>query len=151
MIHVLTTKLKQVLHCEIVKSNQIHKKPPYPYVSFTITTPVRAEEGTYCEAEDGTRYRDLLQTWSITVQSNKDNEANELAMKAFDWLQVQGDLYLKDNNIVVADISDITNRDNMISIDYEYRYGFDVTFRMVHEIAMTQEEQENTIQEIEFE
>lgn len=150
MIHVITTKLKQVLQCEIVKSNQIHKKPPYPYVSFTITTPVHAEGGTYCEAEDGTRYRDLLQTWSVTVQSEKDNEANELAMKAFDWFQVQGNFDLQDNGIVVADVSDITNRDNLISIEYEYRYGFDVTFRMRHEITRTKEEQENTIETIDL-
>lgn len=150
MIHVLTTRMKQVLNCEIVKSNQVHKKPSYPYVSFTITTPIHAEGGTYCEAEDGTRYRDLLQTWSITVQSNKDNEANELAMKAFDWLQVQGSLELNDNDIVVADVRDITNRDNMISIEYEYRYGFDVDFRMRHEIEQTKEEKENKIETIEF-
>lgn len=150
MLHVLTTGLKQITGCEVVKSNQVHRKPCYPYLSFTITTPIRSEGGTHCEREDGTRFRDLLQTWSFTVQSVNDQEANEIAMKAFDWFQAQGSLFLNDNGIVVEDVSDLTNRDNMISIEYEYRYGFDVDFRMRHEIKRTAEEEENRIEEVEF-
>lgn len=149
MIHVLTEELKQIAECEVVKSNQIHEKPSYPYISFTITTPIHREGGTYCEEESGVRFRDLLQTWSITIQSDNDNEANELAMRVFDWFQIQS-YALKDNGIVVEDIGDINNRDSMISMEYEYRYGFDVDFRVRHEIKITQEEQENIINEVGF-
>lgn len=100
--------------------------------------------------QDGVRYRDLLQTWSFTVQSDKDSEASDIAIRLYDWFQLQGYLCLTDNEIVVERISDITNRDNMISVAYEYRYGFDVDFRMRHEVERTVEENENVIETIDF-
>ena len=32
-------------------------------------------------------------------------------------------------------MKNITNRDNLLTIDYEYRNGFDVTFAFMNEIA----------------
>ena len=36
---------------------------------------------------------------------------------------------LADNDIIVADVGAITPRDNLLTIEYEYRKGLDVTLR----------------------
>lgn len=120
--------------CEVVMQNQVEHIPPYPYVSYTITMPMNNPRGTYCEAEDGTLYRDMLQTWSFTVQSYDYDEALQIGIKIVDYFSAVGLLYLSDKNITVRNITSLTSRDNLLSIQYEYRNGLDVTFGLTHVI-----------------
>ena len=126
--------------CKVVRANQTGDIPPYPYVAYTITTPVEYRAGTYSVASDGTRYRSFKQTWSFTTQSDDAEESLNLTLKAFDWFSLAGLLHLRDHGIVVFNISNINNRDNLISINYEYRNGFDVTFMLLHTVKMTEDE-----------
>ena len=71
-----------------------------------------------------------LQKWSFTVQSDKDNVAQEKAMMIQDFFAEAVRQELEDHNIVVADIGAITPRDNLLTIEYEYRKGLDVTIRV---------------------
>lgn len=121
--------------CEVVRQNQVAESPAYPYVSYTITTPVAAHNGSYSEAEDGTLYRNALQTWSFTVQSDDQDEALTLAMKTYDYFTAAGVTHLADKGITVRRVRDITTRDNMLSIQYEYRNGLDVTFGLMYSIT----------------
>ena len=118
--------------CEVVRQNQVAEVPPYPYVSYSVTTPVDEASGAYSEAEDGTLYRDVLQTWSFTVQSDDEEEALTLAMRIYDFFSVAGVTHLADHNITVRRTRSITARDNLISIEYEYRKGLDVTFGLLY-------------------
>lgn len=118
--------------CEIVRQNQVAKVPDYPYVSYSVTTPVSESSGTYSENEDGTLYRSILQTWSFTVQSDDQDEAMSLAMRTYDFFTAVGLPHLSDNGITVRRVRDITTRDNLISIEYEYRKGLDVTFGLCY-------------------
>lgn len=67
----------------------------------------------------------------MTVQSDDDNEALEIAMRAKDWLEHAGRMDLNSNNIVVKSVSDIDSRDNLLSIEYEYRKGFDMVLSLM--------------------
>jgi len=58
----------------------------------------------------------------------------EIAQKAKDWLDNVGNTYLNDNDIIVSRVTAITNRDNILTIDYEYRNGFDCVFWLYDEI-----------------
>lgn len=147
--HIIIKELKRVSGCEVIKSNQTHKIPDYPFISFTIITPVHQDSGTYA-VENDIKSKALEQTWSITIQSDNDTETLEKAMLAWDWFVETGNFYFREHNIVVVNVGDITNRDNFISIEYEYRQGFDVRFRFMHEIEITQEEKENIIENLEF-
>lgn len=124
----------EVRPCEIVRQNQVAKVPPYPYGSYTVTTPVHARNGTYSRAEDGTLYRTLLQTWSFTFQSDDQEEAISLAMRAYDFFTASGLTLLADNGITVRRVRDVTTRDNLLSIQYEHRNGLDVTFGLLYSI-----------------
>ena len=120
--------------CEVVRQNQVAEVPPYPYVSYTITTPINTHHGTYSQAEDGTLYKDVLQTWSFTVQSDDQDEAMSLALKIHSFFSVVGVQMLADKKISVHRVQGVTTRDNLLTIQYEYRNGLDVTFGLLFTI-----------------
>lgn len=119
-------------NCPVIMANQTAPTPPYPYIAYTVITPVSANMKGYSVANDGMRYKSMVQTWSFTAQSNDDAEAFNVTMLAYDWFALTGNTYLSDNNIVAQRVGNITNRDNLLTIEYEYRYGFDVDFLLLH-------------------
>lgn len=119
-------------NCPVIMANQTAPTPPYPYIAYTVITPVSANMKGYSVANDGMRYKSMVQTWSFTAQSNDDVEAFNVTMLAYDWFALTGNTYLSDNNIVAQRVGNITNRDNLLTIEYEHRYGFDVDFLLLH-------------------
>lgn len=117
--------------CEVVKSNLANVRiPTYPYISFTVLN-TDTKKGTY-SISNGQRYMPLTQTWSLTVQGDNDNKTQLAAMKAKDWLEEAGRLYLNDHGIVVQNVGAITNRDTLLTIEYEYRKGFDAVLSIMN-------------------
>ena len=49
-------------------------------------------------------------------------------------------MYLNDNGVIAQSLTSISNRDNMITIEYEYRHGFDVVFWLLNEVQSTTKE-----------
>lgn len=137
--------LKEYLNCPIIRSNQNAEPPKYPYLSYTIITPMSENNGTYGEYDDGKARKSVTQTWSITVQSDDNDESLNLANKAREWLDYVGTTFLNDNNVVVQSVSNVSNRDNIISIEYEYKNGFDVFFNVFDEVTSNIE----TVEDIE--
>ena len=129
----LVRQIQDVLECPVVKANQSNPKiPPYPYVSFTVITPMVANGGTWGKHDDGTERKPFKQVWSFTAQSDDDTKALEVAMKLYEFLDRRND-ELFDKGIIVERLSNISNRDNFVTIQYEHRYGFDVTFSFMRE------------------
>lgn len=133
----LAGKLKQVTGCEVVKANLANAPiPSYPYLSFSILD-TKTRAGTYSDRE--TRYMPLTQVWSLTVQSDDDDEALDRAMRARDWLEEAGHLVLKDNGIVVQSVGPIHNRDSFLTVGYEYRKGFDLVLSFMNVVQVETE------------
>lgn len=121
--------------CEVVRQNQVVEAPDYPYVSYTVTTVANEFKGTYSEAENGTLYRDAIQTWSLTVQSDDEDEALNLGLKMLSYFTVVGLTILADKGITVRRVTGLTVRDNLLSIQYEHRMGLDVMFGLLYAIT----------------
>lgn len=140
---VITEGLKTVTGCEVVKSNLAGAPiPPYPYISFTVLN-TETRKGTY--SGKGMRYMPLTQTWSFTVQGNDDDETLEKAMAARDWLEETGRLELYDSGIIVRSVGAITSRDTLLTVDYEYRKGFDAVLSMMNTVW---EQEKEMIEEV---
>lgn len=122
--------LRDYLDCPIIRSNQTGKPPKYPYISYTITTPKSENKGTYGVCEDGYDRKQVRQIWSITALSDDNSESVMLACKASEWLDHVGTTYLYDNDVRVQSVGNVVNRDNILTIEYEYRNGFDVFFNV---------------------
>ena len=137
MRRAVVTGLKDYLKCPVIRSNQTGEPPAYPYCSYTITTLMSQNNGTYGEYADGMQTKPFKQIWSITVQSENDSESVELTVKAREWFDNVGTTFLSDCNVIVESVGGVTNRDNIITINYEYRKGFDVTFWLLDVIKDT--------------
>lgn len=134
---------KKGYDCPVILSNQTAAHiPPYPYISFTVTTPIVSDTAGYSVLDDGTRSKQLKQIVSFTVQSDSENEVMAIAIAAYDWMAYVGDTYFSDHNISVLRVGNVTNRDNLITTEYEYRRGFDVEFLLMHTITQAECEDE---------
>ena len=133
---------KKGFNCPVIMSNLVKPAPKYPYLSYTVTSPVISDAKGYSIAEDGTRFKPMVQVWSFTAQSSDDVETFNVAMNAYNYFALSGTVYLNDNRIVVQRVGNITNRDNLLTIEYEYRRGFDVEFLLMHEVNENESEWE---------
>ena len=129
--------LKEHLECPVIRSNQNAEPPVYPFISYTITMLQSENNGTWQEYEQGIDRQAVTQTWSITALSDDNNESVLLANKARTWLTRLGKLYLNDNKVIVQSAGNITNRDNILTSEYEYKNGFDVVFWLYDEVVNT--------------
>ena len=133
--------LRAYLDCPVIRSNQTAELPPYPYISYTVTTLMSANRGTYGEWDDGIARKQVTTTWSITALSDDNAESVALAMKAREWLELGGQTYMNDNKVIVQSVGAITNRDNILTYGYEYRNGFDCVFWCHDEVKMPETEE----------
>lgn len=130
------TKLEEYTGCTCVPSNTTKDLPAYDYISFSVIR-TDTRKGTYAQAtvnkngvEIPVLYMPASQTWSFTVHSDDDARALEKAMLVKDFFEEVKRQELADNDIIVADVGGITPRDTLLTIEYEYRKGLDVTLRL---------------------
>lgn len=128
----MLSRLEAYTGCKCVPANTAKQMPAYPYISFTVIN-TDQRKGTYSAVEmDGKTvlYMPTRQTLSFTAQSDDDAQAMEKAMLISDFFTEAKRLVLEDNDIIVADVGAITPRDNMLTIEYEYRKGLDVVLQL---------------------
>ena len=101
--HLLQQMGKRV---SVVMANQTGKIPQYPYISYTIISPIDANAKGWCQNADGGLYRQLTQVWSF--------------------------------------------RDTMLTIEYEYRRGFDVRIAFLYKISAETATKTETIERASF-
>lgn len=132
--------LKEYLKIPIIRADQNQKPPPYDYGIYKATTPMTENKGTYGEYEDGTARKPVKSIWSFSFLSDKEANSFELANKARTWFDYVGTTYFNDNNIIVESVGAVGNRDNILTIEYEYKKGFDVVFWLYDEVEMPETE-----------
>lgn len=128
--------LSKYLGCPVIRNNQNAELPEYPFASYTITTPMTANNGTYGEYEDRKARKPVTCVWSISIQSDNDAQCVTLAYKAREWFDYVGTVYLNDNDVIVQSVGAVGNRDNVLTVDYEYKKGFDVVFWLYDVVDM---------------
>jgi hypothetical protein len=108
----------------LIAGNSAGEPPPYPYCSYTITSPKIGIERDY----EGALFELVV---SLTWHGTSSVGVLNLAKKTESYLKSsKGRKALSDKGIVVVSTSDFTSRDNFISIDYERMAGFDVQLRV---------------------
>lgn len=127
--------LEQYCGCPFVPSNTKKEMPPYPYVSFSLIHAVTLK-GTYCKGEK--LYKPANLTYSFAVQSDNEAQCMEIAMTAKDYLDELGKELFDEKGIVIQDITGITSRDTLLTIEYEYRKGFDAVIAVFNEIGKSE-------------
>ncbi|KZM54912.1 hypothetical protein A3Q35_13210 [Aeribacillus pallidus] len=108
----------------LIADNSVGDPPPYPYCSYTITSPKIDIERDY----EGAIFELVV---SLTWHGTSSVGVLNLAKKAESYLKSsQGRSFLEKQGIVVVSTMNFSQRDNFISIDYERTAGFDVQLRV---------------------
>lgn len=131
---VVVKGLKEYTKKPLIRANQNSEPPAFPYTTYYITTFATQNNGTYGEYSDGKARKPVKQIWSFTTHSDDYGEAITIANKLRDWIDFVGRLYLSENDVIVASVGAITDRSNVLTVDYEYSYGFDCTFTVDDEV-----------------
>jgi hypothetical protein len=130
---------------KIIMQDQNAPKPTYPFATFNfintyieqqIGTPIELVEEDQDESTNAkyTRIEQPTMTISITSYSKTIGESEQLALNMLKWFKYIGYEYLKEKGIIIVDSTDIKERNTLIVDDYERRYGFDITIRVVSEV-----------------
>lgn len=141
----VTDGLRDTLGISVIRSNTTAPLPKLPFCSYTVRTLLDNSKGTWARYEDGCDRIPAHQTYSITINSEKYSECATLALTAFDFFTNTGVVQLKDNGIVVESVGAITPRDTVLTVDYEYRQGFDVKFGLMNTLEYSKDDGIQTI------
>ena len=131
----LFSGLSEYLGIQMIRSDQTGPAPAYPYGTGKATTPAAANNGTYEQHADGVSRLMVRSIWSLSFLSADYDESVTLATKAREWVTHTGRVWLSERGIVVQSVTDITNRDNILTVEYESKHGFDVVLYVFDEAA----------------
>lgn len=126
--------LREEKDCRLIWANPHAPTPPKPYGVFNMTARVSDYRDAIETAERLDRYehRQITQTVSLTFRGRNNDmlrEANDIAEHARRWLSLWGEPVLSRNNLVVHELGQINDRTTFIVDSFDYKVGFDVTFR----------------------
>lgn len=146
---LIVKRLHEILNLPVVPTDNIGKKPDYPYVSYKITTARSKTEGqAIIESELVASANPLFEfdiketaieqpTFTISFMAcDADSFGSiDLAQKALNAVETGLYYELKDINAVVVSIEAVGDRTIQIVDHYEYRYGFDPIIRITTETS----------------
>lgn len=121
----LFSGLSEYLGITMIRSDQTGPAPAYPYGTGKATTPAATNNGTWQQHDDGIDRLMVRSIWSFSFLSADYDESVMLATKAREWLTHTGRVFLSERGIVVQSVTDITNRDSILTVEYESKHGFD--------------------------
>lgn len=133
MRKTVLTGLSEHLGIKMIRADQTSPAPAYPYGTAKATTPAGENNGTYQQHEDGIDRLMVESIWSFSFLSKDYDESVSYALKARQWFLHTGRVWLADRGITVKSATQINNRDNILTVDYESKHGFDVVFRVYDE------------------
>lgn len=127
----------------VVSADRKQKKPPYPFISLKFqnvltNVPDYPSETIFPDGEElkVTQVMNPNMTLSITCIGEYEQDAIDLALHAYGWFKTAGYYELEQQNVVVASLEPITNRNIVLGeVEYEYRHGFDVRLRVNGELT----------------
>lgn len=146
---LIVKRLHEILNLPVVPTDNVGKKPDYPYVSYKNTTARGKTEGQpIIESELVVSTNPLFEfdiketaieqptfTISFMAYAAAAFDASGLAQMAHDALKHSLYYELEDINAVVVDTTDIVDRTTLIVGNYEQRYGFDAIIRITTEAS----------------
>lgn len=139
----IVSRIKSALGIPVILGDQTGKLPPYPFVTYKMTSPYleTSQHGTEGveDTEDGikrTRKKHVEVVFSFTAHSKNSDEAYQKCYEIVEYFDFAGRDSLRESGIVVVGLSNVQSRDVFLTIDYERRVGLDVRFRVIDRSEM---------------
>ena len=112
----------------VIRSDQNAPVKAKDYLTYTITTLAGENNGTWQKHADGVDRLMVKSIWSFTSISDDWETSVNNAIKARAWITHIGRAALSAQGITVQSATQINNRDNVLTVEYERKNGFDVVF-----------------------
>lgn len=126
--------LSEHLGIKVIRANQTAEAPAYPYGTYNATTIAQENKGTWQKHADGIDRQLVRSVWSFSFLSKDHDESVALAIRAREWFDHVGRAWLSERGITVQSTTDINNRDNILTVEYERKNGFDAFFYVYNEV-----------------
>lgn len=139
------------------KANQEGNLPPFPYITINCLTPYKQDKddmrGTITREaveNDDTkvqinRTEEPQMIFSFNAYSDDQDECLQVLRDTINYLIFSGQQYLESYGIVVLGCSPMTDRTSWLEVKFQYKWGFDLTIRVLDTISM----QVDTIESVE--
>ena len=139
-IKMIIRQLRADKGINVIQANGKGVQPSLPFGVYNITSPYINGTGReiteYISDTEGIKQRKIEEyraTLSFTFYADTNEEVIELAFLVREWFAFYGEEFLNKENVVVADIGNITDRTTFLVDSYEYKHGFDVQLRLTDE------------------
>lgn len=131
---------------EVIRGEGGGDQPPYPFVVYKLLLGQKIGRENRTIQTKGELYEQQMElTVSLSCYSNNIGEAETLAYQVLQYFEIEGVEKLQQQNIVVVQTTELTDRTTFVTMGYEYRIGFDVRLRVkayvvrdVHDIQSIQ-------------
>lgn len=120
--------MSQYVGVPVIRGSQNAPVKAKSYLTYTITTIAGKNDGTWQKHADGIDRLMVKSIWSFTSISDDWETSVNNAIKARDWITHVGRAALSVQGITVQSATQINNRDNVLTVEYERKNGFDVVF-----------------------
>lgn len=110
------------------------EKPPYPFVSVKyISLGEKVGQASKVVVGDVRHHKQINEfVMSVNCYHNNEFGAIALAQSMIEYFEVTAPSTYYEQGIVIVSTSELSDRTTFLDAEYEYRIGFDVTFRATH-------------------
>lgn len=129
--------MSQYVGVPVIRSDQNAPVKAKHYLTYTITTIAGKNDGTWQKHADGIDRLMVESIWSFTSISDDWETSVNNAIKAREWIMRVGRAALSALGITVQSATQINNRDNVLTVEYERKNGFDVVFYVYDAVENT--------------
>lgn len=119
----------------VIRSDQNAPVNEKDYLTYTITTIAGKNNGTWQKHADGIDRLLVTSIWSFSSISDDWATSVNNAVKAREWITHIGRTALSAAGITVQSATEINNRDNVLTAEYQRKNGFDVVFYVYDSVA----------------
>lgn len=138
IISVLNEEFTSAL---FIRNYNIHTRPPYPFGTVSIVSGYIPENNSNKPNETRIYNADTdkievklgelpQMTLSFNIISDDEAICNQLCVDVINGLKYIFTEKLRNNAIIVLEITNVQNRTALFEIDFEYKYGFDLRIRV---------------------
>lgn len=114
-----------------IVADQSGTQPKYPFTTVKMigAGELVGQPSQYMKGTTMVQEQDVEFTMSINCYSDEIDIANDLAYKALQYFEFEGVAPLQEQNIAIIETHLLEDRSSFLTVDWEYRIGFDVRLR----------------------
>ncbi|MCM0627415.1 hypothetical protein M5J14_23325 [Lysinibacillus sp. OL1_EC] len=119
----------------VIRADQTGDIPKFPYATYKVIGDrkgIGQEDVSHVNKSDAlseTRIQERNATISFNTYGTSHDNAYEVATQLRKWFEWRGSLYLDEINVVIVNLTDVTNRTTFLLDSYDEKWGFDVIIR----------------------